>query len=62
VSDYLTSDGQLKQTLMFEDVQGGVVGYTGTAWIIEPSGQWRVVPFHNRPLDRPRRQGKLTKM
>jgi hypothetical protein len=60
VRDYLTSDGRLHQTLVLEDVQAGVAGFTGTAWIIEPSGQWRVVPFHNRPLDQPRRQGQLT--
>jgi hypothetical protein len=60
VRDYLTSDGQLHQRLVLEDAQGGVAGFTGTAWIIEPSGQWRVVPVHNRPLDQPRRQGQLT--
>ena len=59
MSEYLASDGQLQQTLVLEDVQGGVAGFTGTAWLIEPSGQWRVVPFHNIPLTSPRRQGKL---
>jgi hypothetical protein len=60
MSDYLTKGGQLKQPLEFQDVQGGVAGFTGRAWIIEPSGEWRIVPFHNRPLDTPLRQGKLT--
>jgi hypothetical protein len=61
-SDYLASDGQLKQTLVLEDVQGGFAAFTGTAWIIVPSGMWRVVPFHNTPLNLPRRQGTLTEV
>lgn len=60
MSDYLTTAGQLKYTLEFQDVQGGVAGFTGTARIIEPSGEWRVVRFHNTPLGTPLRQGKLT--
>jgi hypothetical protein len=60
MSDYLTTGGQLKHTLEFQDVQGGIAGFTGTAWIIEPSGEWRVVPFHNTPRGTPLRQGKLT--
>src|SRR5438105_3868867 len=38
--DYLTDEGKLKETLEIRDVQGGFAGFTGTAWKVEPDGQW----------------------
>jgi hypothetical protein len=40
--DYLTKDGTLKEPLEIKDVQGGVVGFTGKAWAIESSGDWKL--------------------
>ena len=59
-SPAISKGGQLKHALEFQDGEGGFAWFTRRAWIIEPSGEWRVVPFHHRPLDTPLRQGKLT--
>jgi hypothetical protein len=42
LSAYFTKDGKLTHTLKLEDTQGGFVGFTGSARIIEPSGEWRI--------------------
>jgi hypothetical protein len=51
LSDYLTKDGKLTQTLKFSEEQGGIVWHPPSPLIIEPSGEW-----HEEPL----RKGKLT--
>ncbi len=60
VSDYLIKDGKLRAVLKISETQGGVVGFTGTVWVIEPSGDWRVAPVRNAQEGRPLRKGRLT--
>jgi hypothetical protein len=67
LSTYLVEkDGQkaLKEPLTLREEQGGIAGITGTMWVIEPSGQWRVVRFspHKDGTEKlvTRQSGKLT--
>jgi hypothetical protein len=58
---YLAAKGRLKQTLQMLKTEPGQDGRQGTVWTIEPSGEWRVVPFvKDRPGDKILRKGKLT--
>src|SRR5918992_1297616 len=57
LSNYLTKDGKLTHMLKLEDTQGGIAGFTGTARIIEPSGEWRTERI---PPDELLSKGKLT--
>jgi hypothetical protein len=50
-ASYLTKDGQLAQTLEIIDVQGGFAGFTGTAWVVEPSGKYAVYRVFNQKRD-----------
>ena len=38
----LTKDGKLAQPLVVRDVQGGVAGFNGTEWSVDPSGSFVV--------------------
>src|SRR5262245_29630940 len=53
-------DGQLAQTLEIIDVQGGFAGFTGTAWVVEPSGKYTVYKVFNQKRDEIGK-GELTK-
>ena len=58
---YLTADGKLKHTLEFRDEQGGIAGFTGTAWVIEADGSWQVGrTFMNQIKGEPLRKGQLS--
>ena len=58
---YLAAKGRLKHTLQMLKTEPGQDGRRGTVWIIEPSGEWQVVPFvKDRPGDKILRKGKLT--
>lgn len=59
--DYLTKDGQLKQTLEVTTAQGGFAGFTGPMWVIEPSGKWKSGFSSNGQLKKVESQGELTK-
>jgi hypothetical protein len=52
LSNYLTKDGKLTHMLKLEDTQGGFLGFTGMARIIEPSGEWRTerIPPDEPPI------------
>jgi hypothetical protein len=52
LSNYLTKDGKLTHMLKLGDTQGGIAGFTGTARIIEPSGEWRTerIPPDEPPI------------
>lgn len=60
VTSYLSSDGALKKTVKLTDAQEGFVGVTGTLWIIEPTGSWRIANFVNEQVYEPRQQGHLS--
>ena len=60
LDQFATADGRLRQQLRMLDVQHGYVGETGTAWVIEPTGDFSVSPLINQKVGQPRREGKLT--
>ncbi len=49
--DYLTQDGKLKETLDLTDVQGGFAGFTGKGYVVEPSGEWKLLKVFNDKKD-----------
>jgi hypothetical protein len=53
-------DGQLTQTLVIKDVQGGFAGFTGEQWTVEPSGAWKHYRVFNEKLEL-LKEGRLTK-
>jgi hypothetical protein len=59
-ADYLTADGRLKERLEVSQVQGGVVGFTGSYWVIEPDGTWSTGRIDPRAEAAPTAKGKLT--
>lgn len=59
-SDYLTADGQFKETLQLKDVQGGFAGFTGWLWQIEKDGKWRKNQVFNQKLTL-KEEGNLSK-
>jgi hypothetical protein len=60
VAEFLARDGQLREQLQVRDGQHGVVGESGTLWVIEPSGAFRVASFVNQKVSPPQREGSLT--
>ncbi len=60
MSEYLTKDGKLAQTLEVSDLQGGFAGFTGRQWTVEPSGQWTVARVINKKVE-VEQKGTLTK-
>jgi hypothetical protein len=59
-SDYLTKDGTLKDPLEVKDVQGGFAGFNGKAWVIETSGDWKLLKVVGEKTD-VEAKGTLTK-
>lgn len=60
VARFLADDGQLRAELRVRDGQHGMVGETGTLWVIEPSGAYRVSGFINQEVGPPQREGNLS--
>lgn len=60
IADFMSRKGQLRDVLQVRDAQHGVVGETGTLWVIEPSGAFKVASFVNRKVGPPEREGRLT--
>lgn len=60
LAELMGHDGQLRDELRVRDGQHGVVGETGTLWVIEPSGAFEVASFVNQKVGPPERQGNLT--
>jgi hypothetical protein len=59
--DYLTADGrQLLSPLKLREIRHALTGPEGEILVIEPGGDWRVVPGIHEWERRPLRQGKLT--
>lgn len=59
LADFMTSDHRLKAELRVSDGQHGVVGETGSLWLIDPSGAFQVASFVNQTV-RLEREGALT--
>jgi hypothetical protein len=53
-------DGKLKERLEVQELQGGVVGFTGTYYAINPDGTWKVGGVFREELKEPKAKGKLT--
>lgn len=53
-------DAKLKEALQVRDVQGGVAGFTGKAFKIQPSGKWEEYTVRGNSVT-PLRNGKLSK-
>ena len=51
----LTKDGKLAGPLVVRDVQGGVAGFTGREWSVDPSGTFTVTTILN---GKPKAQAK----
>lgn len=60
IAEFMAQDGQLRDELRVRDGQHGVVGETGTLWVIEPSGAFTVSSFVNQKVGPPEREGNLT--
>ena len=60
LAGFLAADGQLRAELRVRDGQHGMVGETGTVWVIEPSGAYRVSSFINQEVGPPQREGALS--
>jgi hypothetical protein len=60
LDDFMARDGQLRDELQVRDGQHGVVGETGTLWVIEPSGAFTVSRFVNSKVGPTERAGSLT--
>ena len=58
---YLADDGNLLHALVLKDAQGGIVGFSGHVWTIEPDGTWNRAPFLNETVKEADQQGKFTK-
>ena len=58
---YLGADGQLKAVLTVKDVQGGVAGFTGQLYTIQPNGDWTVQGVIGPKVSPPSRKGNLSK-
>jgi hypothetical protein len=56
---YLTRDGKLIRKLEVSDLQGGVAGFTGDRWALDPSGDWTQGRVRDREL-KIEHTGKLT--
>jgi hypothetical protein len=59
-ADEYLKDGKLTAALEVRDVQGGFAGFTGQAFVIEPSGEFRVVRVFNEETKEVLRKGKLS--
>lgn len=60
--EYLTVDGQLKDRVEVRELQGGIVGFTGTYYAIEADGSWSSGRISLRSeRETPKDKGKLTK-
>ena len=57
VAEIMARDGQLRDGLQVRDGQHGVVGETGTLWVIEPSGAFTVSRFVNSKVGPTERAG-----
>jgi len=57
---FLTKDGMLTATLTFRDVQGGIAGFTGVVWAIQPDGSWDCKRIIGRKTRKPDLSGKLS--
>lgn len=60
LGEFMAHDGKLRDQLRVRDAQHGVVGETGTLWVIEPSGAFQVSSFVNQKVGPPEREGNLT--
>lgn len=61
-ANYLAPDGQqLRSPLKLREIRQGVTGPDGEVVVIEPGGEWRVVPGPSELGRPPVRQGKLTR-
>ena len=60
IADFISRKAQLRDEVQVRDAQHGVVGETGTLWVIEPSGAFKVSSFVNRKVGPPEREGRLT--
>ena len=60
VDEFMADDGRLRAELRVHDGQHGMVGETGTLWVIEPSGAYQVSSFVNHKGGPPEREGNLT--
>src|SRR5262245_29680685 len=58
VAAYL-KDGKLTHTLEIRDVQGGVAGFTGTSFRVEPDGAWTTAQVMNQKASN-EKKGTLT--
>jgi hypothetical protein len=58
-ADYL-KEHKLKERLEVRELQGGVVGFTGTFTVIEPDGAWSTGPVLQDKAGEPKAKGKLT--
>ena len=58
---YLGADGRLKAVLTVKDVQGGVAGFTGQLYTIQPNGDWTVQEVIGPKVSPPSRKGNLAK-
>ena len=58
--DYL-KEGKLKERIEVQKLKGGVAGFTGTYFIIEPDGSWKVGRVGpGKKMSEPTAKGKLT--
>lgn len=60
INEYLAKDGKLRERVELRDEQLGFAGATGTGWLIEPSGEWKVIRIvDGTPQGDPIRSGTL---
>jgi hypothetical protein len=60
LAEFMAQDGHLRDQLQVRDGQHGVVGETGTLWVVEPSGAFRIARFVNSKVGPTERAGSLT--